>query len=55
MTTIATPVGVVEVVGDDQVVRRVVDRRAGRRLFDLAPYRLERFAGDEVFPEELIL
>jgi sarcosine oxidase subunit beta len=23
--------------------------------FDLAPYRLERFAGDEVFPEELIL
>jgi sarcosine oxidase, subunit beta len=23
--------------------------------FDLAPYRLERFAGDEVFPEELVL
>jgi glycine/D-amino acid oxidase-like deaminating enzyme len=23
--------------------------------FDLTPYRLERFAGDEVFPEELIL
>ena len=23
--------------------------------FDLAPYRLERFSGDEVFPEELVL
>ena len=23
--------------------------------FDLTPYRLERFAGDEVFPEELVL
>ena len=23
--------------------------------FDLAPYRLERFAGDQVFPEELVL
>jgi sarcosine oxidase subunit beta len=23
--------------------------------FDLSPYRLERFAGDEVFPEELVL
>jgi sarcosine oxidase subunit beta len=23
--------------------------------FDLEPYRLERFAGDEVFPEELVL
>ena len=23
--------------------------------FDLAPYRIERFAGDEVFPEELVL
>jgi sarcosine oxidase, subunit beta len=23
--------------------------------FDLAPYRLERFGGDEVFPEELVL
>ena len=23
--------------------------------FDLAPYRVERFAGDEVFPEELVL
>jgi glycine/D-amino acid oxidase-like deaminating enzyme len=23
--------------------------------FDLTPYRLERFAGNEVFPEELVL
>jgi glycine/D-amino acid oxidase-like deaminating enzyme len=23
--------------------------------FDLAPYRLERFAGDEIFPETLVL
>ena len=23
--------------------------------FDLTPYRLERFAGDEVFPEEVVL
>jgi sarcosine oxidase subunit beta len=23
--------------------------------FDLTPYRLDRFAGDEVFPEELVL
>jgi sarcosine oxidase subunit beta len=27
----------------------------GDSSFDLTPYRLERFAGDEVFPEELIL
>jgi sarcosine oxidase subunit beta len=27
----------------------------GGSSFDLTPYRLERFAGDEVFPEELIL
>ena len=23
--------------------------------FDLSPYRLERFAGDEIFPETLVL
>jgi sarcosine oxidase subunit beta len=27
----------------------------GKSSLDLSPYRLERFAGDEVFPEELIL
>jgi glycine/D-amino acid oxidase-like deaminating enzyme len=27
----------------------------GRSSFDLAPYRLERFAGDAEFPEALVL
>jgi glycine/D-amino acid oxidase-like deaminating enzyme len=27
----------------------------GESSFDLSPYRLDRFAGDEIFPETLVL
>ena len=27
----------------------------GESTFDLTPYRLERFSGDEIFPETLVL
>jgi sarcosine oxidase subunit beta len=38
------------------VGRAVADELLGASpSFDLAPYRLERFGGDEVFPEELVL
>ena len=40
------------------VIKRVEQPHSivlGRSSFDLAPYRLERFAGETEFPETLIL
>jgi glycine/D-amino acid oxidase-like deaminating enzyme len=37
------------------VGRAVADELLGASpSYDLAPYRLERFGGDEVFPQELV-
>ena len=37
------------------VGKAVAEEPRRRTSFDLTPYRLERFSGDEIFPETLVL
>ena len=42
-----------ELIGKEPAVAE--ELLTGSSSFDLSPYRLERFAGDAVFPETLVL